>query len=1676
MAEVKNSFLASKMNKDLDDRLVPNDEYRDALNVQVNTAEGSDIGVIHSVLGNELITDYNDFTGAVGLQCIGTYSNVLTDCVYIYLTNNTFSTYNNNASNFIIEYNALSNTNRVLVTGAFLNFSTLYPILGINIIETLLFWTDNNNQPRKINISKANPNSLLVPTYYTVEDQISVAKISPVDAINLFKEYSGEPIEYPSGIINYVLNFDTMPNTYITYTELKNNIASITTNAPHWLEVNDTCTINQIGSTIIKTKTTAVIPTGSTTLYVADTTGMQAGMKVSFAQRNLWGSDATIQSIINSTTIQMSGPSAYPASLGAIIVVESYSPFFGVDLVVTSVVSNNEFTYSAIGSDLPKTAQLPTGTCEIDTVITNQYYNIRNATGTILPSSYVTGTGIRLGYSLSQAITPDTGTPTFINMGDVGSLLTAGTLVKFWSAQVSPTKTRYRFFQGDTSKISIGSTLTGNWLIPQSPPVPYLTVISTTVPFSPNSVVGGGVALAPFSFGFNVLRDVMITTVGQYETAMYNVSVPFLPNGGAIKVANSQTSLSSTVILAYSSATNSNEFKPSAGQFVSGTGIALNTRVTSFTQLQSAPFTGTMIMDTATTALLQIDNILSVNANPYYDQEYAGDEAFLEDKFVRFSYRYKFEDNEYSLIAPFTQVAFIPKQDGYFTYKDGYPSIDDESSAYRSTIVNFMRNKVDNILLQIPLPVPANEVASTCKISAIELLYKDASSLNVNVIDSIIIDNTDAFWVSDETIYNYNYLPKQPFRTLSEKELIRVSDKTPIRAFCQEVSGNRIIYSNYKDKFFYPKTLDFNAGYSNKSTFNPSSIYSSTGAGNVGSSIIEYPNHSIKQNRNYQIGVVLCDKFGRQSGTILSSKKSSVGELGAGALYIPYLKNTSLGDSGVLGWPGYSLKIGFNEKIAPIQPVPLDNWPGLYNGDPTSLEYNPLGWYSYKIVVKQPQQDYYNVYLPGVMAAYPNNKTLELGLTSHTVLINDNINKVPPDLSDVGPAQSQFRSSVVLYPRVNNTLTAPYNKLFFPNGYDYMVSTIANFNELFFSDQQNYIPTSGAIFMANGSSSTATITVTNTAGLFAGMNVIVTGGTGAFQQNTVVTEVNSSTSFTVSLTPTITLSGATIKAEKADPYVGFDNFYNYKSNPTIAKISTSNEIGITARFSTNIPTELPITLQKLAIYETEPIESNLDIYWETSTTGLISELNTAIDSGEPIGKITQVTNWTFLLNENSGVNTDVNTVNFQFRGAAFNILPPDSVNVVVKDGLGDDVSSLFLVYNTSVDKTQWKIKTSSNAYFYYGTNPALRNFTFYITPVVNGINSNQFTFTNNLLSNSNPFFTTFPPIVNGEYSVTVSSIATDGYVTVFTIEGENGANTGQSIINRQNGLQYSISGQDADLFIMDGGILLWRATVTGYYSKYITIRITDAGGAYVERALKVILPSPSNNIVWYDSNGNVIEYPYRLARLGTTVNTGINSPISGTFLVGATDVYIHSASDMDDRTSIFESMTSDARINGGTLQMGVNIDSPDPGYTTGVTGRIFGSYPSQVIVGAAGSSGTWFLNIPTYTMNILPATAHEVKNFFFATTIGVGPYQISGIEGGTTQNKVYLSTPAILYVGQSVSIEGVYSHRGDATDFYGNRIVTAINTTGEYWFTFARVSGTVFSRQLVYSGEVVEIN
>ena len=194
MAEAKNTFLKSKMNKDLDDRILPNGEYRDALNISVGRSEDNDVGSLENILGNSLIAATASSNG--NLKCIGKFEDEVGNRIFQILTDYTDTdatcqTINYPSASTTVEmkitvFDLNNNTYSTLVEGKFLNFAKnrCWQVTGINLVEDLLFWTDNRNQPRKINVTTAIGN----PNYYTEENQISVAKYMPANPPELYKE------------------------------------------------------------------------------------------------------------------------------------------------------------------------------------------------------------------------------------------------------------------------------------------------------------------------------------------------------------------------------------------------------------------------------------------------------------------------------------------------------------------------------------------------------------------------------------------------------------------------------------------------------------------------------------------------------------------------------------------------------------------------------------------------------------------------------------------------------------------------------------------------------------------------------------------------------------------------------------------------------------------------------------------------------------------------------------------------------------------------------------------------------------------------------------------------------------------------------------------------------------------------------------------------------------------------------------------------------------------------------------------------------------------------------------------------------------------------------------------------------------------------------------------------
>lgn len=898
MAEIQNTFIKSKMNKDLDDRLVPTGEYRNAQNISISRSEGSDVGALENILGNSVIS--STVLNIPNLDVVGFLADNATNYIYLFLSDYTDPyiggqpTFAPVGANCIIsKYNTATNIYTKLVQGRFLNFSKNNSIIGVNLLETLLFWTDNRNQPRKINVILANPGSIVTPNYYTTEDTISVAKPAPLEAIKLVNIAQGLPL----------------------------------------------------------------------------------------------------------------------------------------------------------------------------------------------------------------------------------------------------------------------------------------------------------------------------------ESTMKNPAQEFLPDG--------------------------------------------------------------------------------TTPNPDYRPLWAGDPNFLQDKFVRFSYRYKFDDGEYSIIAPFTQICFIPKQQGYFL--DG-----DQTETYRSTVVQFVENNVTQIGLNIPFET--EDPGTNLHVTDLEILYKESDGLAIKVVESLPINNVIAKMQlnADPKIYDFTYISTKPYKTLPADQTTRVYDTVPVKALAQEISGNRVIYGNFVNRMSPPESIDYGVGYSTK----------------VIASQIEYPNHTAKQNRNYQVGIVLSDKFGRQSSVILSNKdKDPLADTeegvqyGSSTIYLPYYGEAL---SNILTWPGYALRVLFNSTIPNTSNIP--GYPGLYSNT------NPLGWYSYKIVVRQTEQDYYNVYLPSILNGYPASSAdfgTEVGKTANIVLINDNINKVPRDLSEVGPDQRQYRSSIQIFGRVTpDPLDALLNKQYDPGILSDTVVSISTVADT------NYNKTQG---------------------------------------------VN----------------------------LAYPEFYQSETNPLIGRVSTQQSIGVLGSATYNIT---------LGVYETSPVVSLLDIYWETSSTGLISELNQAISEGFA-GPFLINLNGGYSQNEGMVSGTKVVTGAFAEDSVGLQIQTPVNFTFAsVIDGNGVNRTNEFIISQTL--NSLYKFDIATNALFYYGSTSAFdvanRFFTFTINcqDVVGGT-TEQLQFTGSVANIA-------PSISNCPNPLTLEGLSSPWLI--YTMTGINGMAAGG---NQTQGLLWGISSVKYNGTIIENQTIFTIGTASG---------------------------------------------------------------------------------------------------------------------------------------------------------------------------------------------------------------------------------------------------------------------
>ena len=185
MPEINNTFSKGSMNQDLDERIVPNGQYREAMNIQVSTSEGADIGSAQNILGN---TNVENIVLGGGWTTVGGITDEKNNELYWFV--------HSAGVDAILRYKTDTQTvDPVLVdiNQNVLNF-TGNLITGINIIDDILMWTDNNSEPKKININRCIQGStdLSTHTKLVVNNSITTINITE-DHITVIKKRPNVP-------------------------------------------------------------------------------------------------------------------------------------------------------------------------------------------------------------------------------------------------------------------------------------------------------------------------------------------------------------------------------------------------------------------------------------------------------------------------------------------------------------------------------------------------------------------------------------------------------------------------------------------------------------------------------------------------------------------------------------------------------------------------------------------------------------------------------------------------------------------------------------------------------------------------------------------------------------------------------------------------------------------------------------------------------------------------------------------------------------------------------------------------------------------------------------------------------------------------------------------------------------------------------------------------------------------------------------------------------------------------------------------------------------------------------------------------------------------------------------------------------------------------------------------
>jgi hypothetical protein len=187
MANISRNFIKGTMNKSLDERIIPQGQYVDALNVRMGSTEGAEVGVIENAKGNELLTSisYNGIPLSGKARCIGAYEDGSNETIYWFIHDSKFLNSPTNKIDLIVSFDTKTNSTQYHIISidsglsdgnTTLNFNPKYLITGVDKIEELLFFTDNYTAPKQINVTKNYENPIAGVDGFSLESLLVIKR------------------------------------------------------------------------------------------------------------------------------------------------------------------------------------------------------------------------------------------------------------------------------------------------------------------------------------------------------------------------------------------------------------------------------------------------------------------------------------------------------------------------------------------------------------------------------------------------------------------------------------------------------------------------------------------------------------------------------------------------------------------------------------------------------------------------------------------------------------------------------------------------------------------------------------------------------------------------------------------------------------------------------------------------------------------------------------------------------------------------------------------------------------------------------------------------------------------------------------------------------------------------------------------------------------------------------------------------------------------------------------------------------------------------------------------------------------------------------------------------------------------------------------------------------------